>query len=88
MKCNPPCHGAGDEDNYIVGLGLDLTSAGVAVEHPTDPNAPDLPPQPLLLVRLAPGAGACCVRSGGSPRAEWVSRAPALLCSGRKGFSP
>lgn len=41
----------------MVGLGIDLTSIGVKVEHPTDPNADDLPPQPLLLVRRFVGRG-------------------------------
>lgn len=40
----------GDEDNHVVGLGMDLTATGVAVEHPTDTTAPNLPPQPLLWV--------------------------------------
>jgi hypothetical protein len=34
-----------------VGLGVDCTAVEVAVLHPTDETAPDLPPQPLLLVR-------------------------------------
>lgn len=40
-----------DGDNFVTGLGVDLT-AGVQVEvsHPTDPEAGDLGPQPLLWV--------------------------------------
>lgn len=43
---------ADDEDNFVVGLGVDRTCTGIVVQHPTDPNAPDLPPQPVLLVRV------------------------------------
>ena len=39
-----------DEENFVVGIGVDLTSVGMEVSHPTDPNEPDLPPQPILLV--------------------------------------
>lgn len=46
---------ADDEDNFVVGLGVDLTCTSVAVQHPTDPTAPDLPAQPVLLV------GSACV---------------------------
>jgi hypothetical protein len=35
----------------VVGLGVDCTAVEVPVLHPTDETAPDLPPQPLLLVR-------------------------------------
>lgn len=34
-----------------MGLGIDCTCTGVEVPHPTDATAPDLPPQPVLLVR-------------------------------------
>lgn len=42
----------GDEDNFVIGLGIDLTCTGVEVSHPTDVTAPDLPPQPVLMVRV------------------------------------
>ncbi len=42
----------------MVGLGIDCTSTGVEVQHPTDVTAPDLPPQPVLLVRRAASAAA------------------------------
>ena len=34
-----------------MGMGIDCTCTGVEVPHPTDATAPDLPPQPVLLVR-------------------------------------
>ncbi|RMZ57267.1 hypothetical protein APUTEX25_004101 [Auxenochlorella protothecoides] len=45
-----------DGDNFVTGLGVDLT-AGVQVEvsHPTDPEAGDLGPQPLLWVATSDG---------------------------------
>ena len=42
---------ADDEDNFVVGMGLDCSCTAVEVPHPTDATAPDLPPQPVLLVR-------------------------------------
>ena len=39
----------------MVGMGLDCTCTGVEVPHPTDATAPNLPPQPVLLV----SAGSC-----------------------------
>ena len=54
---------ADDEDNFVVGLGLDCTSTSVPVQHPTDATAPDLAPQPVLLVsrgeRLAGTCPSC-----------------------------
>ena len=47
--CRPAA--ADDEDNFVVGLGVDCTGVELPVLHPTDETAPDLPPQPLLLVR-------------------------------------
>lgn len=45
----------GDEDNFVRGLGFDLTAQGVTVPHPTDPTAEDLPPQPVLWVMTSDG---------------------------------
>lgn len=50
---------ADDEDNFVVGMGVDCTCTGVAVQHPTDATAPDLPPQPVLLVREEGWACVC-----------------------------
>jgi len=45
-----------DEDNYVIGLGIDCTSVEwPVVEHPTDQTAPDLPPQPVLFVATSDG---------------------------------
>jgi len=60
----------------VVGLGMDLTTNDVPVAHPTDPNAPDLPPQPILLVR--PAGGRCmmaqaAVQRGGNAAALHAS---------------
>ena len=39
----------GDEDNFVSGLGMDLSKALDSSEpHPLDDTAPDLPPQPIL----------------------------------------
>ena len=49
----------------MVGLGLDLTATQLPVQHPSDPDAPDLPPQPLLLVRArGDGPAQGCVPAG------------------------
>ncbi len=48
----------GDANNYVVGLGFDLSlhgAGGIAVEHPTDDTAPDLQPQPVLWVATSDG---------------------------------
>ena len=51
-----PNASGGDSDNYVVGLGLDLTAGGAfETYHPTEQDAPDLPPQPLLLVATSDG---------------------------------
>lgn len=80
---------AGDEDNFVVGLGLDCTSAGVEVAHPTDPNAPDMPPQPVLLVRAGwrgVGSRPCGLqhrvqeRSSKARQCTLLSQAEASLC--------
>lgn len=49
------CLPADDAANYVVGLGVDCTCTAVDVVHPTDPTAPDLPPQPVLLVATSDG---------------------------------
>lgn len=75
---------ADDEDNYVVGMGLDFTSTGVTVEHPTDPNAPDLPPQPVLLVRPHPPPRSCvaalCMHSPAQCAAPCSLLQPARMC--------
>ena len=54
------CAAADDSDNFVVGLGVDCASSSqVVVQHPTDPTAPDLPPQPLLLVATSDGVLRC-----------------------------
>ncbi|KAL4522854.1 hypothetical protein Ndes2526A_g07587 [Nannochloris sp. 'desiccata'] len=48
----------GDANNYVVGLGFDLSSQGagsIVVQHPTDETAPDLQPQPVLWVATSDG---------------------------------
>jgi nuclear pore complex protein Nup214 len=52
----PEQEGEGDTENFVVGLGLDLSATGVNVEHPTDETAPDLAPQPLLWLATSDGA--------------------------------
>ena len=44
-----------DEDNFVVGLGFDCTARQVVVQHPTDDNAPDLLPQPVLWIATSDG---------------------------------
>jgi len=51
----PNAAGYEEDDNFVVGLGIDLTATGVIVQHPTDETAPDLPAQPLLWVATSDG---------------------------------
>lgn len=46
-------NGPDDADNFAMGVGIDLCSGGVTgpVAHPFDPDAGELPPQPLFWVR-------------------------------------
>ena len=79
-----PATPADDEDNFVVGLGVDRTSTEVPVVHPTDPNAPDLPPQPVLLVGAAAAAvAAAAALSAATAAAAAAAAHPAGGCCRR-----
>jgi len=44
-----------DENNYVTGLGVDLTGAGGTMLNPQDASAPELPKGPTLIVATSDG---------------------------------